>query len=142
MRGQPISRESWQLRLRRIKTMAVILLLSQGVPMLVAGDEFGRTQQGNNNAWCQDNEISWLDWSLLQSNKGFFRFFKECIALRKKHKIFRRKIFSCPSIRPLRPEKDRKYPGNTLTRRSKTGHPDCHGLAFLLRALGSVRRME
>jgi isoamylase len=48
-----------------MKTFAVILLLSQGVPMISAGDEFGRSQGGNNNAWCQDNPTSWLDWSLL-----------------------------------------------------------------------------
>ena len=82
-----------QVRLRRIKTMAVILLLSQGVPMLVAGDEFGRTQQGNNNAWCQDNEISWLDWRLAEQNKGQLRFFQKLIRLRREHAIFRRAEF-------------------------------------------------
>ncbi len=54
--------------------MAVILLLSQGVPMLVAGDEFGRTQQGSNSAWCQDNEIGWVDWRLAAKNSGQLRF--------------------------------------------------------------------
>ena len=54
-------------------------MLSQGVPMICAGDEFGRTQKGNNNAWCQDNQISWLDWSLLETNKDFHRFFKSAL---------------------------------------------------------------
>ncbi|MDU9049467.1 MAG: glycogen debranching protein GlgX [Candidatus Electrothrix sp. Rat3] len=81
------------LRQRRIKTMAVILFLSQGVPMLVAGDEFGQTQQGNNNAWCQDNEISWLNWNLVESNKGQVRFFRKLIQLRREHAIFRRVNF-------------------------------------------------
>ena len=81
------------LRSRRIRTMAVILLLSQGVPMLVAGDEFGRSQLGNNNAWCQDNEISWIDWSLAVKNRQQLRFFRQLIQLRKAHPIFRRDDF-------------------------------------------------
>ncbi|MGB5686433.1 MAG: glycogen debranching protein GlgX [Candidatus Electrothrix sp.] len=81
------------LRQRRIKTMAVILFLSQGVPMLVAGDEFGQSQQGNNNAWCQDNAISWLNWNLVEKNKGQVRFFRKLIQLRREHAIFRRVNF-------------------------------------------------
>ena len=65
------------LRRRQAKNMMVTLMLSQGVPMIMAGDEYLRTQKGNNNAWCQDNEISWLDWSLAESNKGFLRFVRE-----------------------------------------------------------------
>ncbi len=57
-----------QLRVRQIKNMIATLMLSQGVPMLVAGDEFRRTQNGNNNAYCQDNEISWLNWELVHEN--------------------------------------------------------------------------
>ncbi len=79
-----------RLRQTRLRTMAVILMISQGVPMLVAGDEFGRSQLGNNNAWCQDNELSWLNWQLAEENKGQLRFFKMLIALRRQHKIFRR----------------------------------------------------
>jgi glycogen operon protein len=82
-----------QLRRRRIKTFASLLFLSQGVPMLVAGDELGRSQQGNNNAWCQDNPISWLDWSLRKKNADLFRFFKQLIQLRRDHAIFRRTEF-------------------------------------------------
>lgn len=81
------------LRSRRIRTMATILLLSQGVPMLVAGDEFGRRQQGNNNAWCQDNAVGWLDWSLAEKNRRQLRFFRKLIQLRKAHPIFRREHF-------------------------------------------------
>jgi glycogen operon protein len=69
------------------------LLLSQGVPMLLAGDEFLRTQKGNNNAWCQDNEISWVDWSLVEKNSDFLRFTREMIALRKRHPVLRRQGF-------------------------------------------------
>ncbi|MCF6291085.1 MAG: glycogen debranching protein GlgX [Desulfobacterales bacterium] len=81
------------LRARRVRTLALILFISQGVPMLVAGDEFGRTQQGNNNAYCQDNPVSWLDWTLVEKNKDLLRFFRMLIALRKKHPLFRRDTF-------------------------------------------------
>ena len=81
------------LRSRRQRTMAAILLLSQGVPMFVAGDEFGRTQGGNNNAWCQDNPTSWVDWTLSRKNADQLRFFRKLIALRRAHPIFRREDF-------------------------------------------------
>ncbi len=64
------------LRLKQQKNMAFLLLVSDGVPMIMAGDEFGRTQQGNNNAYRQDNEISWIDWRLLEKNKDLFRFYR------------------------------------------------------------------
>ncbi len=70
------------LRRRQAKNLMATLLLSQGVPMLLAGDEFLRTQKGNNNAWCQDNDISWVDWSLKDKNGDFLRFVREMIALR------------------------------------------------------------
>ncbi len=64
-----------QIRLQQQKNFAAILLVSHGVPMILAGDEIGRTQQGNNNAYCQDNEISWVDWKLAEANAGLLRFF-------------------------------------------------------------------
>ncbi len=82
-----------RLRQRRVRSFAVILFLSQGVPMLVAGDEFGRSQQGNNNAYCQDNELSWLDWRLAAKNHLLLRFFRLLIALRRAHPAFRRADF-------------------------------------------------
>ena len=60
------------LRKRQLKNALTMLFLSQGTPLLMAGDEFGRTQKGNNNAYCQDNEISWLNWNLLDSHKGLY----------------------------------------------------------------------
>ena len=81
------------LRARRMRTFAVILFLSQGVPMFVAGEEFGRTQHGNNNTWCQDNPVGWVDWSLARKNSDLLRFFQLLIALRKKHPVFRREEF-------------------------------------------------
>ncbi|MGB3209734.1 MAG: glycogen debranching protein GlgX [Desulforhopalus sp.] len=123
-----------QLRLRRMKTFTVLLFLSQGVPMICAGDEFGRTQNGNNNAWCQDNQTSWLDWSLLEKNKDFHLFFKKCIELRQQHVVFRRENFFQPIDEPLQknlsPEIDWQY----LIPGEENWKPDCHGLAFLLRS--------
>ncbi len=71
-----------QLRSRQIKNFATILMLSQGVPMFVMGDEIRRTQQGNNNAYCQDSDISWFDWSLVEKNADMFRFWKWIIDFR------------------------------------------------------------
>jgi isoamylase len=81
------------LRERQIKNGVTILLLSQGVPMLLVGDEVRRTQRGNNNAYCQDNEISWFDWTLLHKHEGMFRFVKHLIAFRKKYSTLRRRRF-------------------------------------------------
>lgn len=82
-----------KLRQRQARNLVATLLLSQGVPMLLAGDEFLRTQRGNNNAWCQDNEFSWLDWSLADRNHEFTRFVREMIWLRKRHPALRRRSF-------------------------------------------------
>ncbi|WP_204243803.1 glycogen debranching protein GlgX [Trichococcus ilyis] len=77
------------LRNRMARNACTILLASQGTPLLLAGDEFGRSQGGNNNPYCQDNEISWLNWKLLEENRNLFEFFKKMIALRKKHQVLR-----------------------------------------------------
>ncbi|TAN37063.1 MAG: glycogen debranching enzyme GlgX [Verrucomicrobia bacterium] len=81
------------LRRRQQRNFLLTLLLSQGIPMLLAGDEFGRTQQGNNNAYAQDNEISWLDWSLLRANADLYAFVQQLIAFRKAHPVLRRRAF-------------------------------------------------
>jgi glycogen operon protein len=81
------------IRTRQIKNFLATLMLSQGVPMLLGGDEFRRTQRGNNNAYCQNNEISWYDWNLLQKYRETFRFTKEIIAFRKRHPSLRRARF-------------------------------------------------
>ena len=93
--GETDDPEVTRLRFRRMKTFAAILFLSQGVPMLAGRRRIRPQPAGNNNAWCQDNAISWLDWSLLATNREFFRFFQHCIALRKKHRVFRRSEFFC-----------------------------------------------
>ncbi|MBN2040770.1 MAG: glycogen debranching protein GlgX [Spirochaetes bacterium] len=81
------------IRNRQIRNFIATLFLSQGVPMLYAGDEFRRTQNGNNNAYCQDNEISWIDWSYLEKNRDLFRFCREMIRFRKEHPVLRRNSF-------------------------------------------------
>ena len=85
-----------QLRARRARNALALLLLSQGVPMLLAGDEVLRTQRGNNNAYCQDNELSWLDWSFTPAARQLLRFTRELIALRKRHPSLRRARFFDP----------------------------------------------
>jgi glycogen operon protein len=81
------------LRLRHRKNLIATLMLSQGVPMLLGGDEFGRTQKGNNNAYCQDNELSWFDWTLVEANRDLHRFVREMIWFRRRHPAFRRTNF-------------------------------------------------
>jgi glycogen operon protein len=81
------------LRERQIKNFIATLMVSLGTPMLLGGDEFGRTQNGNNNAYCQDNEISWYDWTLLEKNEELYRFAKEMISFRLSHPGFMRPEF-------------------------------------------------
>ena len=81
------------LRARQKRNLLATLLFSQGVPMLLAGDEIGRTQQGNNNAYCQDNAISWIQWELRQQESDLLEFARRIIALRKQHPLFRRSYF-------------------------------------------------
>jgi glycogen operon protein len=100
------------LRARQQRNLLATLLLSQGVPMLLGGDEFGRTQQGNNNAYCQDNEISWFDWADVDAD--LLEWTRAVIGLRTNHPVFRRRRFfrgrvarsegRLPDIAWLRPE--------------------------------------
>jgi isoamylase len=94
------------LRERQMRNLLASLLLSQGVPMLQAGDEFGRTQHGNNNAYCQDNEISWLDWKLLQSHTRLVEFARILIQIRMRASGLRRDTFLKGARRPDRQLKD------------------------------------
>ena len=81
------------LRARQKRNLLATLLFSQGVPMLLAGDELGRSQGGNNNAYCQDNEVSWLDWTLTDDARVFLAFTERIIALRKAHPLFQRRTY-------------------------------------------------
>ena len=80
------------LRFRLIRNACAVLLCSRGTPMFLAGDEFGNTQYGNNNAYCQDNEISWLDWRLLEKNRELFSFFRFMIHFRLEHPAIREEL--------------------------------------------------
>ena len=91
--------EVMAFRRRQVKNYCCLLMLANGTPMFRAGDEFLQTQQGNNNPYNQDNEISWLDWDRLRSNQDIFRFFKEMIAFRKAHPSLGRSRFWREDIR-------------------------------------------
>ena len=82
-----------ELRERQKRNFLATLLLSQGVPMICGGDEVGRTQRGNNNAYCQDNELSWYDWKLDRSARDLFTFVQHLISLRREHPVLRRRRF-------------------------------------------------
>jgi glycogen operon protein len=82
-----------ELRSRQQRNFLTTLLLSQGVPMVVAGDERGRTQHGNNNAWCQDNELSWLHWGPERTDESLLAFTRRLLRLRRDHPVFRRTRF-------------------------------------------------
>ncbi len=81
--------EVLKLRFRQMRNMFTILLTSRGIPMMLSGDEFANTQFGNNNAYCQDNEISWIDWSMAERHKDLHEYVKRLIAFRKKHPVFK-----------------------------------------------------
>ncbi|OFT83754.1 glycogen debranching protein GlgX [Corynebacterium sp. HMSC29G08] len=85
--------EVLQLRAQQRRNFLTTLLLSQGTPMIAHGDEFARTQNGNNNVYCQDNEIAWMNWELLEESKELHDFTKRLIAIRKAHPVFRRRRF-------------------------------------------------
>ncbi len=82
-----------RVRNRLIKNFLLTLFISRGVPMLLGGDEFRRTQRGNNNAYCQDNEVSWFDWSLLETHREIHRFARGMIAFRRAHRVLRKEDF-------------------------------------------------
>jgi isoamylase len=116
------------LRARQQRNLLATLFLSQGVPMLLSGDEVGRSRGGNNNAYCQDNEVSWFDWA--NTDDELLAFTTELIALRRDHPVFRRRrwfqgrpLRSTPDIVWLRPD------GTEMTETDWTQHPEtCVGL--------------
>jgi glycogen operon protein len=81
------------LRAKQMRNVLATLMVSQGTPMISHGDEFGRTQRGNNNVYCQDSEIAWMDWSLCETNADLMTFARTVSALRKNHPVFRRRRF-------------------------------------------------
>jgi isoamylase len=110
------------LRNRQAKNFMAILLLSQGVPMILAGDEVLKTQHGNNNCYCQDNELSWFDWNLTEKNREMLRFVTKLIAFRKRHPCLMRKHF-------LRGRKEDQAPFADVTwHGTKLGEPPWNDL--------------
>ncbi len=92
--GETKDQEITRLRQRQMKNFMTILLTSKGIPMFLSGDEMGNTQYGNNNAYCQDSEISWIDWSQLDKNNSYFEYVKALIALRNEHPVIRNDSFN------------------------------------------------
>ncbi|HEX4221103.1 MAG TPA: glycogen debranching enzyme, partial [Pseudonocardiaceae bacterium] len=89
-----------ELRERQMRNLLATMLLAQGVPMLLHGDELGRTQQGNNNGYCQDNELTWVDWTTDDADRKLFAFTGAVTAFRHNHPVFRRRRFFAG--RPIR----------------------------------------
>jgi isoamylase len=102
------------LRDRQARNLMAILLLSQGVPMLLSGDEVLRTQRGNNNGYCQDNPLSWFDWRAQEGARGMLRFVRELIALRKRHASLRRRRFLTGRQMPGQIQPDVAWHGERL----------------------------
>ena len=108
-------------RLVQMRNFLATLLLSQGTPMLVAGDEFGRTQGGNNNAYCQDNPVSWLDWDYAREPEavGLLDFTRRLIALRRQHSILQRRSFFQGPLAPGSAEYDVEWLSPTARRSAR-----------------------
>jgi len=134
--------------------LLVTLFFSQGVPMICSGDEISRTQQGNNNAYCQDNEISWLDWNLDNRKKALLEFTSKLIAIRRDHPNFhRRRFFQDRPISPSSVHKRRldgfevqdiewfRPDGNLMTEDDwKSGWVRCFGMRLSGRTIDDVDR--
>ncbi len=120
------------VRKRQIRNFFLTLLVSRGVPMLLGGDEFRRTQRGNNNAWCQDNEISWFDWTYLEKHREIHRFVRGMIAFRRAHPVLsEEKFYTAAEIQWLNPAGD---PPNWFDPKGKA-------LACVIRENGQVSHL-
>jgi len=91
--GETEDPEILELRVRQMCNLHLALMVSRGVPMLLMGDEYGHTRQGNNNPWCQDNEKNWFSWSHLEENSLFFSFYSQLLAFRKTHPLLTKNSF-------------------------------------------------
>ena len=92
-KGIPAIRKLSLLRERQIRNFHLALMVSQGIPMIVMGDEYAHTRHGNNNTWCQDNELNWFLWNRVDVRPGFYRFFRSLIHFGKNHPLFGRDHF-------------------------------------------------
>ncbi len=118
--GKTDDRKVHSLRRRQVKNFMALLLLSQGVPMILAGDEVLRSQQGNNNCYCQNNELSWFDWNLLGTNGDMFSFTSKMIRFRKRHPSLTRRHFLTGQKSGVSPMPDISWHGKKL------GEPQWH----------------
>ncbi len=120
------------LRWRQMRNFLATLILSQGTPMIRAGDEFGRTQNGNNNAYCQDNEISWVDWRLDEEQQALVQFFRQLTALFHRYPVLRRSRFFTGETNPYIDVKDVTWiDANGSEMKPETwdnGHTRCFGM--------------
>lgn len=119
------------LRQKQVKNFMAILLLSQGVPMILAGDEVLRSQQGNNNSYCQDNALSWFNWDLLDKNQEMFHFTRAMIHLRKRHPSLMQRQFLTGSNTDALKKADVYWHGTQLNE-PQWNDPSSHVLAFTL----------
>ena len=126
------------LREQQIRNFATLLMLSQGVPMFVMGDEVRRTQGGNNNAWCQDNPIGWFDWTQTQTEAGMLRFWSELIAFRKTHPAVHRARFFSGAMNE-RGMPDISWHGTKL---NEPGWNDPHARALAWTVAGSLAHSD
>lgn len=129
--GHTDNPEILALRRKHVKNVYAILLLSQGVPMLLAGDEFLNTQNGNNNGYCQNNETTWINWNQARENADILRFAKQMIALRKRHPSLTRRQFLTGNIIENRSIADVTW-HTTDNNKSPWDDPDSQTLAFTL----------
>jgi isoamylase len=134
--GDTDDRDIVSLRNRQARNLLAMLLLSQGVPMLLYGDEVMRTQGGNNNAYCQDNEVSWFDWDLTKTNSDMLRFVREMITFRRRHPCLMHKRFLHGTHDTGTTYPDVTWHGARL-HEPAWGDPNAQVLAFTLGAAGS-----
>jgi isoamylase len=120
-----------QLRQQRAKNLIVQLLFAAGTPMLLGGDELLRTQRGNNNAYCQDNELSWFDWTARERNAEFFEFVKRAIAFTRRYPVLQRKTFFSGADRNRDTYVDLRWYGFDLDE-PRWGDPELRTIAYLL----------
>lgn len=121
-----------ELRERQKRNFHLVLMLSQGIPMLLMGDEYGHTKRGNNNTWCQDNELNWFLWDNLTTNSQFYRFFRLLIQFRNTHKVLKQGRFLTEDDiqwhgeKPLKPNWDRDSQFLAFTLIDHQNHQDLY----------------
>jgi isoamylase len=125
-----------RVRLRQVRNLTAILMLSRGVPMIQAGDEVLRSQRGNNNAWCQDNELSWFDWRFCRDQDDMLRFTRSMIAFRKRHPCLTTDRFFTGEVIPQRGIRDIAWHGVRLNQPAWR-HRDARFLSFTIAAVDS-----